>query len=382
MPNYVSKIKVDNVEAQIHDTNAHTLCVNLRNDLTTETNNRELAIDNEKNAREVADNQLQTEITNVYNGSNKFTKLSFDTLEIDGGFINGETAGSRIVTNKTTYDEVYNNPYTNIIEENVNVSGGVTGYTDVALRVAQTVTNENDEFYEWSLLCVSNQYQTTQAQNCAAYFQTNRYSDGQAWGIAIETVDKTTEGINDTNGAVRGMEIALNGAGGAPSDIRRLGLHIVVGKTESATGYSINAGILLSSQLINADNGYDSAILMQDCFCNYGIRLKNSVSYGIDFSECTVVNAAIRLGDATSHARKLQFNHHVLYENSGALVFDFDTSQIATITSNQININTPVDMIGYKLLNTRGTTNLGDIATTIICSIDGNEYLIPVYSKG
>ena len=62
MPNYVSKLTVDNVLALIRDTAAQTLCANLRSDLTAETSARESAdvalggrIDAETSARESAD---------------------------------------------------------------------------------------------------------------------------------------------------------------------------------------------------------------------------------------------------------------------------------------------------------------------------------------
>jgi lysophospholipase L1-like esterase len=40
MGNYISKIQIDSVSAQIRDANAQTLCVNLRSDLNSEINNR------------------------------------------------------------------------------------------------------------------------------------------------------------------------------------------------------------------------------------------------------------------------------------------------------------------------------------------------------
>ena len=69
MPNYVSKLSVDNVLALVRDTAAQTLCANLRNDLTAETNARESAdtalsgrLDAETNARERADTALSGRI--------------------------------------------------------------------------------------------------------------------------------------------------------------------------------------------------------------------------------------------------------------------------------------------------------------------------------
>lgn len=65
MPNYVSKLSVDNVLALVRDTAAQTLCANLRNDLTAETSARKNAdtalgnrVDAETSARESADTAL------------------------------------------------------------------------------------------------------------------------------------------------------------------------------------------------------------------------------------------------------------------------------------------------------------------------------------
>lgn len=68
MPNYISKLSVDNVLALIRDTAAQTLCANLRNDLTNETSARENADNAETSARENAvsaiNGRIDTEISN------------------------------------------------------------------------------------------------------------------------------------------------------------------------------------------------------------------------------------------------------------------------------------------------------------------------------
>ena len=72
MPNYISKLSVDNVLALIRDTAAQTLCANLRNDLTAETGERKSAdtalggrIDEEASARKSADTALGNRIDSV-----------------------------------------------------------------------------------------------------------------------------------------------------------------------------------------------------------------------------------------------------------------------------------------------------------------------------
>ena len=128
MPNYVSKLSVDNVLALVRDTEAQTLCANLRNDLTSETSARKSAdtalgarIDTETSARESADTAL-------------------------GGRIDVETSdrkradtalGSRI-------DEIITSSNNNRIINVIDIGCDPTGATDCSTIINTAIENKQD----------------------------------------------------------------------------------------------------------------------------------------------------------------------------------------------------------------------------------------------
>ena len=114
---YISKIKIDNVMANVRDTIAQTLCTNLREDLTSEISNRQQADESEATARENADNTLQEQITDLQ------TIYTSAYIEKFGGKKDDPT-----FDNKTAYENAIANGITEI-----KLQAGTYYFSDIKL---------------------------------------------------------------------------------------------------------------------------------------------------------------------------------------------------------------------------------------------------------
>lgn len=333
-------------------------------------------IDNEARARENTDNELDNRIDDVVNGN---VNITIKDATLSNAKFNGSLDYINLTQTQNNQD-IIDHAYSNVIEHNTNINGGEKGYVNSPLTVIDNINGLNDDYYHWAFLAISNQYNQSDGENCAGYFQANRYKDNYSWALALECLDKTSDGITETLGAVKGLEIAMRGIGDAPNDIKRIGFHIVSGSSDGTHGYNLNCGILLDTDANNKTNGYKYGILFRECYMDIALKINNHVSYGIDFSESTIDSSAIKLGSGDSH--NLQFKRWVLRESSnGAFRLYLDDSIIASADSSAINIQKELRFSNnYTLTQNKTTSNINSYAGSIIITIDGNDYKLPFYT--
>jgi hypothetical protein len=242
------------------------------------------------------------------------------------------------------------------VVRNSDAAHPVTGEVQSNAMFIDNINNSDDGFYHWNLLAQSNIRANTSGQNCAAYFQTHVYEDNENWALATENILHISEETRST----RGIEISLTGNSGVSSrGGKRIGIHIANNTTGSGfnsdyaiyvTSYSTSTGF---RRILQVESGY-SEIAM--CFTSM-----YTCVYGIDFHECNVNGAAIRLGKSGGHC--IQFDGFTMLEE------------------NQLG----VDVLAIK----NGSNNLGmllteannasGIAKYINVIYNGNGYKIPLY---
>jgi hypothetical protein len=149
-----------------------------------------------------------------------------------------------------------------------NYSGGTPGFVNSAIR-ADTAVSAGATAFEWAITGVMDNYATA-GENVGGYFQGLRRSTGSTWGAVTEVIDYS--GGDPTMGAVS-LEVDVS-ANGTDATNNRLGIDIVVRK-------QVSSGAA--------------------CVAGFGIRMQNvsdatsGFTVGIDLSQCTYFQAAIRL---------------------------------------------------------------------------------------
>lgn len=242
------------------------------------------------------------------------------------------------------------------VVRNSDTAHPVTGEVQTNAMFIDNINNSDDGFYHWNLLAQSNIRANTSGQNCAAYFQTHVYEDNENWALATENILHISEETRST----RGIEISLTGNSGVSSrGGKRIGIHLANNTTGS--GFNSDYAIYVTShasstgfrRILQVETGY-SEIAM--CFTNM-----YTCVYGIDFKDCNVQGAALRLGKSGGHC--IQFDSFTVLEEN----------QLA------------VDVLAIK----QGNNNLGlrltesSTASGIVKYLDviynGNGYKIPLY---
>lgn len=157
---------------------------------------------------------------------------------------------------------------TGYFRRNVNHTGGTPGFVSSCFRAETYVTTAATNF-EWAFTSVMDN-SAAAGENVGAYFLGKRRSTGPTWGAVAEIIDYS--GGDPATGAVA-LEIDVNG-NGTDATNNRLGIDLAVRRTNPAGAA---------------------------CVAGYGIRLQNvsdatsGFTVGIDLSQCTYFQAAIRL---------------------------------------------------------------------------------------
>jgi hypothetical protein len=186
------------------------------------------------------------------------------------------------------------------------------------LRAETYVTTASTNF-EWAFTSVMDNSATT-GENVGAYFQGIRRSTGPTWGAVAEVIDYS--GGDPATGAVA-LEIDVNG-NGTDTTNNRLGIDLVVRRTDPAGAA---------------------------CVAGYGIRLQNALdatsgfTVGIDFSQCTYFQAAIRLAQTqpiafnATASRQLSYNgSEFLFRNPTGPVNYWKLKDDFTLLANDVQL--------------------------------------------
>ena len=243
------------------------------------------------------------------------------------------------------------------VVRNSDASHPVTGEVQTNAMFIDNINNSDDGFYHWNLLAQSNIRANTSGQNCAAYFQTHVYEDNENWALATENILHISEETRST----RGIEISLTGNSGVSSrGGKRIGIHLANNTTGS--GFNSDYAIYVTShashtgfrRILQVETGY-SEIAM--CFTNM-----YTCVYGIDFKDCNVQGAALRLGKSGGHC--IQFDSFTVLEENQLAV------DVLAIKNGNNNL-------GLRLTE---SGSAGSIAKYIDVIYNGTGYKIPLYS--
>lgn len=239
---------------------------------------------------------------------------------------------------------------------NSNTVHTPNGNTQINAMFIDNVLNKQDGFYHWNILGQSNIYSETTGEDCVAYLQAHVYGDNENWALATENILH----LNGERHNTRGIEVALTGAGDvSPNGGKRIGIHIVTNTTGG--GFNADYGLFFSSHANNT--GFKRLIEIANGYSEYVLKGEPNYTcvYGIDFSECNVNGAAIRLGKEGGHC--IQFSDFVVVEE--------DQLGVEALSIRKGNNKLSL------LLNTSG--NVSGIVTYMDVIYNGQTYKIPLY---
>lgn len=340
---------------------------------------------------EAFNNALNSGNTNIYvpSGTYKVTEFNYPEscinmiLDSEANFIdalpNAFTYGK--VTKYCVSDNTNNEPVQalSIHSKHINTDFEevADGFVETPLKVVDEVTVANDKIYHWGILSQSELHGGT-GQNCAEYLQVNRYVESDAWGLAIEVINKE-DNIMDENLGMRGLEIALRGNTGAPNSGNRVGLHILA----SGAGFGANRGLLITSGADNTNSGFKRGIEFGSGYHERGIYFNGGkCSVGIDLKDYEFINGAIELG--TNHyigfgsaftMKEIETNVLTISALNGS-TFEFNTNGIFK-SPNGIN------MVGTNSVTLTGVldaTPRSDSGAYMKVIVDGAERFIKLYA--
>ena len=245
----------------------------------------------------------------------------------------------------TATDQEYNaaiNAYRNASA----VVGGTPGFVNPNIY-ARTVSGSAETAYEWTSVFIMDNYAAA-GENVASYSQGNKRSTGPTWGSVSEAKDYTNSA--DPAAGLIGLEVDVF-ANGTDANNRRIGIDLVAGKGVSGgTTSQTYAGIRIVPFAVDVTNAtFINGILMQGAYttalnisatATWGIYMSGTKTVGIDLSNGTHTNAAIRIKEL----EEFQFN------NAGTSALAYDSTFVV-----------PGLFYRYSTAAVAGFTNAGDL---------------------
>lgn len=274
------------------------------------------------------------------------------------------------------------------------VSGGTSGAVNTNIY-ARTVSGATETSYEWTSVFVMDNYSAV-SENVAMYAQGNKRSTAATWGSVSEAKDYTNA-ANPTAGLV-GFEVDIF-ANGTDANNRRIGIDLVAGKGISGGATSQTyAGIRIVPFAIDPTNAtYVNGILMQGqhttainiaCAGTWGIYMSGTKTVGIDLSNGTHTQAAIRIKEK----EQLQFNgsgtSSLSYDSTLAvpgLFYRFSTAAVAGFSNaGDVTVSNTVRWTSAVTTTTVGAAGAASALPAtpegyVKILVDGVYYKVPYY---
>lgn len=189
-----------------------------------------------------------------------------------------------------------------------NYTGGTPGWVNGGMFLHNTVAS-TPTAYEWTLTSVMDNSAAI-GENVGAYFQGLKRSTGATWASVSEVADMTYAASTPTSGGLIAIEVDVF-ANGTDGYDQRVGVDIVVGNARLAkTGTlgetaQIGNAIRIAPQDFNESLAYAKvglniltssvAGILNQATGTYGIKHTGDYVTGIDLSEATHADSAIRL---------------------------------------------------------------------------------------
>lgn len=217
------------------------------------------------------------------------------------------------------------------VVRNANYSGGTAGWVNSAMQL-RTEVGANPVTYENALTCIMNNHATA-GENTSIFMQSNKFSTGPTWGVAIECREKVA--TNNPNTGTIGIELNVN-SNGTDSLQQRRGIAIF-SSCDNATG-------------VQAETGYGVVFSNQPGDTNKG-RFKTGIGfgssgnpvdfdYGLDFTYATfngglgaAINMAAGQAIALAPGKTLSYTGSTLtYNTASGPALSIDDSGNATVS--------------------------------------------------
>jgi hypothetical protein len=198
----------------------------------------------------------------------------------------------------------------NILERrSANYSGGQPGYVNTTMRV-ESIVGKDAKSFEWNFLSVLDNHADA-GENCAGYFQGNRYGYGAVWGLCIETRDKTNKSNPETGQIGLELDVFANGP-----DIygRRVGIDIISGKgLVDGAPTETQAGLRITNTHGNPSEGrYKNGIHLS---APMDVGIRNSTDGMIGYADEGTKNIGIALmGNYTEGALRFKAGNNIAWE--------------------------------------------------------------------
>lgn len=256
------------------------------------------------------------------------------------------------------------NPYARRFVRTSDNATSVRGATQNNVTFIDNVMNQNDSYFHWNILAISNYYTEGDGENCAEYLQVNNHADNDNWALCIE-VNTDSSVSQGQRHSTRGIELLLKGKGDVSSNGgKRLGIHLISACNDSY-GYNVDYGILFSSTVENAGNGFRYGILFDRVGCTNGIVFSAdcSTTYAIDMHEAQIGQAALYIGN----------NHPVQFDN-------YKVVESTTLGVRTLGVNLNGSGKWFELTELE-TTDASVTPPTRFMRVfyNGTQYAIPLY---
>ena len=238
---------------------------------------------------------------------------------------------------------------------NADVAHTPNGFTQMNACFIDNIKNANDGYYHWNLFAQSNIYSNTRAEDCVGYLQAHVYGDNENWALATENILH----INNEYHSTRGIEISITGNGDvSPNGGKRIGIHIANNTTGS--GFNSDYAVYVTSH--SRDTGWKTVFRIDTGYSDYLLKATGNYgcTYGIDLSEARINAAAIKCG--RTQPRGIQFQDYRFYED------DVNSENCIQLASQAHTIATPLTL----------TTSNGTPVQYLKVVYDGVPYAIPL----